>query len=948
MSKIFQVPQANIPSTVGLAFPQSKPTDIEAIGTNVISGDSAIVDDWIVKPGAQDAIVGGDFTLAGGMQINIFPLLRLWRGSDGKMFELLGSTPQLITLQAADPSNPRIDIIYVLIEENQPGNEEIRHFKLDPTDEGSPEGDIAVFTELQNRLVVDVVTGDPAPDPQLPALPPNGVAMYEVTVRAGATLLNAVEILDVRHNFRTLEEIDEALTAIEIIINKLKMQDHRHPADRIDIGPGAGKFAGMTDQEAWNIVGNQADENVNDPLTRPEILTPELDPINANSGTLVSVGTLESTTPVVDIPVGRQVAFSDVVRTLEPGRFADQGLQPRIVNKHADAGTQTSNNTLNFTLAVISAVESDGGGAWALESYGMPFAPARAYSGQRLACARNESKIEVMGGGSGGGSSTWFTIDTVAQTVTTRAFSGDIPIWFIKAVLPVGDGVNVLVAQQPGADSGAGGGKLEWFKVNADTGVSVKYTGVAPGYTAAATTGAGPSAVIGDLISTGPGVVLILVNVTGFSGDNAGLGDNKAWLYHADTDTFEKFTPLGPNPLSGLLVNDVLQDIDLCMYQAGEAVLVRGLNGISTHKFTLASRTWTKLNISQPSIRPEITIYGNRLVGVTIANINGRVQLASGSTNMWELTPSDSAPLWTDLGISPGLGSASSGRSHAGMAGLLVGGLPKGAGYLMGGRINNQPQSDIWAFAAGGIIESDCGVAGPGITLAPGVNQASFVIADLVLPWAVGKVLANPRGVLPPNSISLSYSFDGVTFQPVTPNQLTTIASSSTPGTRKLRITLTGTGGGRPCLSSLYEQFEKTGGVTFAQNVLRYNAVTAGVRALYMDRDGVVTLESTILPTTPDKCLLHKVIPAGPSSAPAVKDYINERRPSRRLYTGTRAGGIDPVITNRHCVKHRYAEATKIVAGALQDLATPAITFDNDITVTGLADGQSFRLDVEF
>src|SRR5262245_44222174 len=99
------------------AFPQSKPSDVSRIGTSAIAGDSAIVDDFITRPGNHVVLDGGNLLLAGGMDLDIYPPLRVYRATDGKQFELMETTPQRITISPADAINPRIDVIYARLDE---------------------------------------------------------------------------------------------------------------------------------------------------------------------------------------------------------------------------------------------------------------------------------------------------------------------------------------------------------------------------------------------------------------------------------------------------------------------------------------------------------------------------------------------------------------------------------------------------------------------------------------------------------------------------------------------------------------------------------------------------------------------------------------------------------------------------------------------------------------
>lgn len=76
-----------------------------------------------------------------------------------------------LTCNAADPVNPRIDTVAVVVTDN--GNN-------------------------TSNAVVEIVTGTPAPSPSAPVLPANSLALCNVTVPANATTLNASNLLDQR------------------------------------------------------------------------------------------------------------------------------------------------------------------------------------------------------------------------------------------------------------------------------------------------------------------------------------------------------------------------------------------------------------------------------------------------------------------------------------------------------------------------------------------------------------------------------------------------------------------------------------------------------------------------------------------------------------------------------------------------------------------------------
>jgi hypothetical protein len=264
--------------------------------------------------------------------------------------------------------------------------------------------------------------------------------------------------------------------------------------------------------------------------------------------------------------------------------------------------------------------------------------------------------------------------------------------------------------------------------------------------------------------------------------------------------------------------------------------------------------------------------------------------------------------------------------------------------------------AQIWKFGGGGIIETSCGGV-TGLTLAGGASQASFKLKDdFALPWAVGKVLANPIGNLPPGSIELQYSFDGgLTRQSVPRDTITTVLNSGSNPARQVWITLRGTPGNPPCISRLNELFEQAGGPGLVETVIRFNIVVTGVRYLYIARDGAITIEATLQQTTPDKCRLMKITPNG-GNAPTPFDYVNKRLIHRK-YSGAKSGGVDPSFSNDFPVLPSYLRATRVMAAdaSLRDIPDPAangqaagtILDDTPIVVSGLSNGDSFIVEME-
>ena len=120
-------------------------------------------------------------------------------------------------------------------------------------------------------------------------------------------------------------------------------------------------------------------------------------------------------------------------------------------------------------------------------------------------------------------------------------------------------------------------------------------------------------------------------------------------------------------------------------------------------------------------------------------------------------------------------------------------------------------------------------------------------------------------------------------------------------------------------------------------------------KALYIDRKGVITISSTIVPSTPDKALIHKVTPDG-TNAPAVKNYINRRRPHVK-YTGVKSGaGSSTEFANELAVPIRYVDARvkRAADSLLYDINEPGVSFDALVTVAGVVtNGDTWLVELE-
>lgn len=78
-----------------------------------------------------------------------------------------------VTISAADPSNPRIDLVVASIQDSQ-------------------------YAGSNNQPLLQVVTGTPSPSPSAPSAPSSSVVLAQVAVAAGATSITSGNISDER------------------------------------------------------------------------------------------------------------------------------------------------------------------------------------------------------------------------------------------------------------------------------------------------------------------------------------------------------------------------------------------------------------------------------------------------------------------------------------------------------------------------------------------------------------------------------------------------------------------------------------------------------------------------------------------------------------------------------------------------------------------------------
>jgi hypothetical protein len=197
-----------------------KPSEMVAMQEFAHEHIELITRDALMQGAVSAAVAGFALTLMGALNVSIAPGQAI--NQEGLNFETLPQNqPTGVTLPAANPALPRIDVIYIALAADQ--NAEVGplpHRRLltsveeaQGTDPYSI-GNFNVPTQLHNRAVVGVLQGVAAAVPVAPAVGANQVALYQVRVEAAAVALAADKVTDVRPLIRSLHNAWAALDTI--------------------------------------------------------------------------------------------------------------------------------------------------------------------------------------------------------------------------------------------------------------------------------------------------------------------------------------------------------------------------------------------------------------------------------------------------------------------------------------------------------------------------------------------------------------------------------------------------------------------------------------------------------------------------------------------------------------------------------------------------------------
>lgn len=187
-----------------------KPSEMTDLQTFAHEHIEAITRDLLMLSAANPLVAGFNCNLPGNLNVQIAAGHVV--DPSGQSYETLpAGDPATVTLAAAHPSLPRIDLIVVAFATDQDAADTLLpHRRLRTQlelEEGVPEylpENFNVPTERRNTATIIVHQGMPNTSPAAPAAGANEAALYQVRVDAGATSLTPDKVTDVRNLMRSL------------------------------------------------------------------------------------------------------------------------------------------------------------------------------------------------------------------------------------------------------------------------------------------------------------------------------------------------------------------------------------------------------------------------------------------------------------------------------------------------------------------------------------------------------------------------------------------------------------------------------------------------------------------------------------------------------------------------------------------------------------------------
>ena len=182
-----------------------------------------VVKDMLVAGAEAAQVAGFAATLTEGLGVSIAAGNAI--DENGVHYQLDAAVEKI--LGAADPANPRIDIIYGTLSVDAEAELELAPFRrrrttaeieagLDPY----PPTQYTVPTEKHTKLTVNVRAGVPAADPEAPALNDGEVPLWHVSVDAGETDLAGGDLTDVRVLMKSLYQVLQDVIALQNLVTQ--------------------------------------------------------------------------------------------------------------------------------------------------------------------------------------------------------------------------------------------------------------------------------------------------------------------------------------------------------------------------------------------------------------------------------------------------------------------------------------------------------------------------------------------------------------------------------------------------------------------------------------------------------------------------------------------------------------------------------------------------------
>lgn len=909
----------------GVTFGQvSDPRDLMKAQDFVHDRVSGILYDFINRLRPAE-VSGFAYSLGAGTAFNISVQ------TPGRVHSQAGLTYDLesgatLNIAPADATLPRLDLVVATLDDAVDATiSPIPFVRLRTSGEFStgvgpyPPTNKSAATESHWRAVPTIKTGTPASIPTPPTHASNEIPLYLITVAPGATSIRDADVLDLREAVLTLRQLNDLVGQDRVDLANLTRrvaQLERLANSPIDLSQIFGEIRTLGD--ILGLLQRQIDSLQQLPEIRYANAKVAL--TNPASSKVPSTGTVISTIPTVQMEIGAKVFFGNVEVPILPQNFRDGSLNARFGQASGGAANETFSTDL--VIANVTQIAADGFTDFVQRSAVMPAARSRS-----AAAARDGRYVEVFGGLAANNTSLlsdWYTYDTVADTLTQRTPSISFPSMERPCAVPYGDGNNVLVIAGSETDS-----TPRVFKVNATTAVVTELSGTLP-------TGI---QFFGDRISaTKIFVVAIRKEITGPETD--------FWEFNTTTGVFTQLGVTGNVPV---LAIDYAAG---CYYDQDKFVLVASTPGVSssgrTYIFDRTTLQWTQLSIASPYAgTPDVQL---PIARFRMANVNGRALLIGSvlakdtdrtKAKVWELTPSAmvggllwQSTKWTswDATFAP--------VQDPGFCSLIGGlGFATGGSFFFAGNGEfSDAKTRIYSSKQGGVIATTFNGA-EAITIADASTFAQFLLDPHTASWDVAGFLLSLVGSWNSSNLLVEASFDnGGHWHIVKPEETYLPTDSDATGKRLLRITMYNLKTSKPVLAKAVEIFDQDGVELETRTVIYYNAPTT-TKALYLNRDGSIELSDTIEPSTPARCLIHKVTPNG-SAAPTLKNYINRR--GHIKYSGSK-GALPTTVQfdNELAVPVKFVDARAYGGDSmLFFLPSPTVTFDAVVTAaSGLADG---------